>query len=313
MVPRLLRGSVAPHGPSLICDGVTDNAGALQAMILAAQKAGGGTVALPAGVCATSRRLIVTGSNVLIQGVGAGYPSGSPGSTGTALLWIGAPGGTLLQIGAQASEVRGGGLDGVALLSNHGKAAYGLRLKGVQGARFANFSADAFSAAAVLLDRTRFNQMHNLFETYALDNEENAGDGIVVGTAAVNSAYYNEFHNGWIQLKDGVGIELLKSDGNLFINTHEFMVGWGKGIGVVFGCGSVSNHFTWLTPGYTTRSNAVHVLGEQACGWPREAWADSIDLYDQNNNGGPKPIVGQGTDFHCRNDVGKPCGSRPGP
>jgi hypothetical protein len=308
--------SAASHqsvAAALACDGRTDVTAALQAAIDATAKAGGGIVSLPHGVCIVSRTIEVARSNVTLRGIGAGDPGADPKKSGTALLWKGAAGGTLLRFGAARAVVSGSGIDGISLFSNYGRAAYGLRLNGAAWGVFSNFSADAFSVAAVALDRTPFDQMHNRFENFNLDNQLNAGAGLVVGTATLNTAYYNEFDNALVQIKDGIGIEQLQSDGNVFVDVHEFLSPHGKGIGVLFGCGSTSNHFFWLSAAYSNSAKGVVVLGIKACTWPKEAWADSIDLYDQNDNGGPPPVVGRGTDFTCRNDLGKPCGQSRGP
>lgn len=295
---------------TMVCDGKTDNSATLQGLINAAAQAGGGIIDLPAGVCATAQTIVVGSSNVTLVGAGSAYPMPTQQKIGTSLLWIGPAGGILLEFGSTATPVQAGGLDGIGLLSNNGSAAYGLLLNGAEGATFMNFSADMFSAAAVDLGNTAFDQMHNLFLNYTLTNTTNGGAGVIVGTAANNTAYYNEFDQGVIKLKNGTGIEILQSDGNLFTNTQESMAPGGQGLGVLFGCGSESNHFVSLAPGYTNSRNAVQVTGQSAgCRWPHEAWADSIQQYQAVGNAAV-PVVGNGTDFSCTTASNKPCGSQ---
>jgi hypothetical protein len=293
---------------SVVCDGRTDNWATLQAIVNAAGQAGGGFVNFPAGICATSKTITIASSNVMLIGSGSGFPSSNPHSAGTSLLWIGAAGGTLLEYGSTVAPVQCGGLYGINLLSNNGSAAYGIKLNGAEGATFMNFAADMFSTAAVALGNTQFDQMHNVFANYVLTNTVNSGAGIIVGTTNQNSAYYNEFDGGVITLKNGTGIEVLQSDGNFFNNTQETMVNGGQGQGVLFGCGSISNHFVSLTPGYSNSRNAVIVSGIPHCPWPHEAWADTIQQYQAGS--AAVPVVGTGTDFTCTTTSNKPCGSQ---
>lgn len=295
---------------SLVCDGKTDNAMALQAVVNAAGQAGGGLINLPAGVCATSKTITVSYSNVMLVGSGVSFPFSAPHVLATSILWIGVSGGTLLEYGSTAAPAQGGGFDGIALLSNNGSAAYGIKLNGAEGSTFMNFSADMFSAAAVDLSNTQFDQMHNLFTSYVLTNTVNTGAGIIIGTTNQNSAYYNEFDSGVITIKNGTGIEFLQSDGNFFNNTQESMAPNGQGLGVLFGCGSISDHMVALTPGYSNAHNAVTVTGQShGCSWPHEAWADSIQQY--NAAGGVAvPVVGMGTNFSCTTASNKSCGAQ---
>jgi hypothetical protein len=295
----------------LTCDGQTDVSAALQAAIVAAGQAGGGVVDMPNGICAVSQTIVVNYPNVTLLGRGAGFGADRPETIATGLLWIGAPGGTLLQYGA-ANGVSGGGLDGIALLSNNGSAGYGLVLGGISSATFMSFAADAFSIASVQVG-TALPATKNLLSSFNLDNESNTGTGIVLGTPVDVTAAKNEFDNGFVQIDDGTGIELLQSAGNLFNNTHEFMDKGGLGLGVLFGCGSNADRFVWLSAGYSNNHNAVAVYGAQRCSRKLAPAADSIVLYDQNDNGGPKPVVARGAAFTCTNDASKPCGhSRPG-
>jgi len=178
-------------------------------------------------------------------------------------------------------------------------------------ATFTGVSADAFNSAAIDFGPTAFNNMNNSFRDTSLDNENNHGAGIRLGMPSSNTAYYNEFQDTFIGMKDGTGIVFRDSDGNVFFDTHEFEDRTGTGTGVLFGCNSTSNHMVWLSAGYTAfNTKAVVVYGQNTCKYPNQAWSDSIQLYDQNDNGGPPPIVGNHTDFWCTDDAGDPCGSR---
>jgi hypothetical protein len=295
----------------LTCDGQTDVSAALEAAIVATGQAGGGIIDLPNGICAVSQTIVVNYSNVTLLGRGAGFGADRPETIATGLLWIGAPGGTLLQYGS-ADTVSGGGLYGIALLSNNGSAGYGLVLGGVSAATFMSFAADAFSVASVQVGTT-LPATKNLLSSFNLDNESNTGASIVLGTPANASAVKNEFDNGFVQIYNGMGIELLRSAGNLFNNTHEFMDKGGLGLGVLFGCGSNADTFVWLSAGYSNNHNAVAVYGAQRCTRELAPAGDSIVLYDQNDNGGPRPVVARGAAFTCTNDANKPCGhNRPG-
>jgi hypothetical protein len=300
------RGAKGFSTINLACDGQTDVWAALEAAIVTAGQAGGGTIDLPNGICAVSRTIVVNYSKVTLLGQGAGFGADGPQKIATGLLWIGAPGGTLLRYGS-ATSISGGGLDGVALLSNNGSAAYGLVLGGVNSARFASFATDAFSVASVQVGTT-LPARKNHFADFNLDNESNTGASIVVGTPVNASAAKNEFDDGFVQIDNGIGIELRRSAGNLFHNTHEFMDKGGSGLGVLFGCGSNADRFVWLSAGYSNNYNGVAVYGTRRCTQQLAPAADSIVLYDQNDNGGPPPVVARGASFTCTNDAGKPCG-----
>lgn len=290
----------------LTCDGKTDVSVALQATIETVGQAGGGIIDLPNGICAVSQTILVNYSNVTLLGQGAGFGADAPQTIATGLLWIGAPGGTLLQYGSSSGATRGGGLSGIALLSNSGSAGYGLVLGGVSDATFMSFTTDAFSGASVQVGTTQ-PAAGNLFTNFNLDDESNTGVSIALGSSGITSAVKNEFDDGFVQINNGTGIELLKSAGNLFTNTHEYMDNGGQGTGVIFACGSIGDRFVWLSPGYTGNFNGVRVYGLSRCTRNALPKADSIVLYDQNDNGGPPPVVGRGTKFACTNDANKSC------
>jgi hypothetical protein len=294
---------------NLTCDGKTDISASLQAMIESTGQAGGGIIDLPNGICATSKTIVVDYSNVTLLGQGSGFVADAPQAIATGLVWIGAPGGTLLQYGSANRATSGGGLDGIALLSNNGSAGYGLVLAGVSSATFTSFATDAFSVVSVQVGTTA-PVTKNLIANFDLDNESNTGASIVLGTTSNASATKNEFDNAFVQIDNGTGIELLASKDNLFNNTHEFMDKGGLGLGVRFGCGSTHNSFVWLSAGYANNHDAVLVEGTQACTRHAVPKADSIVLYDQNDNGGPRPVVARGATFACTNDINKPCGQQ---
>lgn len=292
----------------LTCDGHTDVSAALESAIVTAGQAGGGIIDLPNGICAVSQTIAVNYSNVTLLGQGAGFGADWPQTIATGLLWIGAPGGTLLQYGS-TNRISGGGLDGIALLSNNGSAGNGLVLGGVTAGTFMSFATDAFSVASVQVGTT-LTASKNVLSSFNLDNESNTGASIVLGTTVNASAAQNEFDNGFVQIYNGMGVELLRSAGNLFNNTHEFMDRGGLGAGVVFGCGSKNDSFVWLSPGYSNNHNGVLVYGSRRCTKQFAPTGDSIVLYDQNDNGGPPPVVARGAAFTCSNDANKPCGRR---
>lgn len=293
-----------PRPRSLACDGHTDVAPALQAMFDA-----GGVITIPRGICDVSHTLYITQSNTFLSGQGDGFAGDGSSQPATGLLWTGPRNGTLLVMGSKGHAVQGGGISRLGLESNHGLAAIGLEIDGVEGATFSAIAADAFNDAAIDLGPTRFNTMHNVIENFSLDNEINKGTGLRIGTIATNTAYYNDVQDAYVDFKYGAGIEFLASDGNLVTDTHEYEEVGGTGTGVLFGCNAISNHMVWLSAGYTAKNDkAVVVYGQNRCGYPHQSWANSIELYDQNDNGGPPPIVGNFTDFWCRNDAGKPCG-----
>ncbi len=274
---------------------MTDDSPAIQTRLNA-----GGTVGLPAGICAIARTLVVTKPNTFIVGAGGSFQGGGSFKPASALKWKGALDGTLLQFGSGSAYVSGGGITGVALISNDGLASRGLSVIDVQDATFAGITGDSFTKAVLTFNGSR----RNVIENYSFSSGSpcNRGAGIVL-----ENAQHDVFDDSYINVCDGTGIELLTTLEETINDTHEQAPG--PGLGVLFGCGSRHDVMNWLSPLYSSPDarNSVRVYGAQDCGRAPGSKYSSIDLYDVNDNASVPPVVAPGTDFTCTTDGGTPC------
>jgi hypothetical protein len=288
-----------PFGTSetkgLTCDGVTDDYPTIQARLNA-----GGTVRLPARICAIGKTLVVTKSNTFIVGAGGSFQGGGSFKPASSLKWEGAPGGTILQFGSGRAYISGGGMTGVALISNQGLAGSGLNVVDVEDATFAGITGDSFTEAVMAFDGSR----RNVVQNYSFSSESpcNSGAGIVL-----NNSQHDVFDDSYIVVCNGTGIELLTTLEETINDTHEQAPG--SGLGVLFGCGSHHDVMNWLSPLFSSPAarNSVRVYGAQECGTASGSKYSSIDLYDVNDNSSVPPVVAPGTDFTCTTDGGTPC------
>ncbi len=261
---------------------------------------GGGTVRLPTGICAIDKTLVVSKPNTYIVGAGGSFQGDGSFKPASALKWNGAAGGTILQFGSGRAYISGGGMTGVALISNHGLAAGGLDVVDVRNATFAGITGDSFTKAAIAFDGSR----HNLMKNFSLYNGSpcNRGAGLVLA-----DAQHDVFDDSYIHVCDGTGIEFLKTSDETVNDTHEQAPA--PGLGVLFGCGSNHDVMNWLSPLYSSPGarNSVRVYGARECGGAPGSTYSSIDLYDVNDNASAPPVVAPGTHFTCTTDGGVPC------
>jgi hypothetical protein len=124
-------------------DGVHDDQPGIAAAIAAAEAAGGGTVLLPAGKGCLGSTLTQTSNSIHLVGAGVANLSHNtqPGyDTGTALHWIGAPGGTMAVIGPAQNLVNGRSISNAdvrgIMFDCASSAAYGLVIASVNHSRF---------------------------------------------------------------------------------------------------------------------------------------------------------------------------------
>jgi hypothetical protein len=279
----------------LTCDGQTDNYSIVQRLLN-----GGGVVHLPAGICAVAKTLVVKKSHTFIVGAGGSFQGDGSFKPASALKWNGVRGGTLLQFGSGGAYISGGGMTGVALISNHGLASGGLSVVDVRNATFAEVTGDSFSKAAIAFNGSR----HNVVKTFSFSNGSpcNRGAGLVIA-----DAQHDVFDDSYIDVCDGTGMEFLKTSDETVNDTHEQAPA--SGLGVLFGCGSHHDVMNWISPLYSspTARNSVRVYGALECGGAPGSTDSSIDLYDVNDNSSAPPVVAPGTRFTCTTDAGKPC------
>ena len=261
---------------------------------------GGGTVRLPTGICAVDKTLVVRMPNTFIVGAGGSFQGDGSFKPASALKWNGVPGGTILQFGSGRAYISGGGVTGVALISNRGLAAGGLDVVHVRSATFAGITGDSFTRAAIAFDGSR----HNLMKNFSVYNGSpcNRGAGLVLA-----DAQHDVFDDSYIHVCDGTGIEFLKTSDETVNDTHEQAPA--PGLGVLFGCGSNHDVMNWLSPLYSSPDarNSVRVYGARECGGAPGSTYSSIDLYDVNDNASAPPVVAPGTHFTCTTDGGVPC------
>jgi hypothetical protein len=306
----------------------------------------GGTIKLFGTMCAIGQTLKITQPDTFLRGTPGSHTHGAFVAK-TTLKWTGSTNGTILLIGGTGQEIQGGGISNIGFDSNKGSAAIGLDLEGVEGAMFTNVAADAFNDAAIALGQTHngLNTMNNFFSNYVLTNTRNSGAGVLIDTpcgmweseqrenacwSQRNLSYYNQFVNGFLTVSSGIGVETLASDGNLFqglqIAEAAPVNGAWQGVGVFFGCDSVSNHVQGLsfsaTSAITSPSWNIVALGSfparaasknlldvckydttSAKPYTTASFSDSVQGYVENGNVSAAPLSGtvRGDNVICVN------------
>jgi hypothetical protein len=291
--------SASAANSTVTCRGVDDSA-ALQARLER-----GSTTIVASGTCAIRQTLRITSPDTFLRGVPGTTVNGA--FVAKAILkWTGPANGTILVMVGTGHELQGGGISNIGFDSGNGSASIGLDLEGVEGATFSNIAANEFNDAAIALGQTQngLNTMNNLFSNYALTNTLNSGAGVLIDTpcgvwenerremacwARRDLSYYNQFVSGIITVDSGIGIDALTSDGNLFqgVRIAEAASAGGvwQGVGVFFGCDSVSNHVQGLsfTANETISGPSWNIvaLGSYA---DRKATNDLLDVCKYNAN-----------------------------
>ncbi|MBV8490892.1 MAG: hypothetical protein JO199_10230 [Candidatus Eremiobacteraeota bacterium] len=271
----------------------------------------GGTVYLPAGTCRIATTLLVTHSQTHVVGAGGGFSTDGPLKPGSALMWTGNGGGTIMLFQSAHGWLRDASVTGVGFLSNRGLAGTGLALHRVAHSEFAGVTADAFRNKAFDFQDTR----NVAVLDYSLDNEPSDSPQIGCNNGfglSIAGSHGDTFADGSIALCNGIGIAIADSSSETFDDTNEVLVpgspsgGYGSGIGLVFGCGAQNDAVNWISAPHAENRSVV-VDGDDSCGTGKGARFDAIDLYDTRDNRGYPPVVGTNAHFTCITDTGVLC------
>lgn len=206
---------------------ISDNSPAIQAAIVAAGRAGGGSVVLPAGDYKIASTLMMTKSNVRLIGAGRGGPHDveplSP--AGTRLIWTGNNAGTMV-----ACEALPGGqkltdmeVSGVCLVSGMfpytTSAGYGLLVSSVQQSLFDVFTVEFSIAAMAMTVTSGMAEAANCeANTVSLRFRQinTAGTALQLGGDASGNTCHNLFMQVYGYINNGIGIDAQNADNNLF-------------------------------------------------------------------------------------------------
>jgi hypothetical protein len=232
-------------------NGTTDDTVAIQNAINAAQAKNGGIVLIPWGTYNISSTLLITGSNVILQGYGGdGLHDGGTGAyPATKLVWTGSSyTGSMLAFytiqGTGNSKINGVGLKNI-YLDCSGLVAGGVSIISVNngvfdhitilhptfvGVQVTNYLAGQLAEAS----DSQLNIFNNI-SVRCLDLTAclNANGFILtsnaVGTAGANTSFNTYIYCGG-QFQNGTGFLLSDADNNNFISCRAFISGTGKGL-----------------------------------------------------------------------------------
>lgn len=209
----------AVSGVACTWNAASDVGDCINAAIADAIAKGGGTVMIPAGTFGQTVTVSQTNkNNVTIAGAGG---PGFSGVCSTTLKWLGAAGGTQVQIGPSADAVLGGGMRGLCIDGNNAGAAIGIRLRGVAYAVFSDVHVKEVSATAWDLDANDV-ASGGLHDNYFVNTGvalSGAGSASAKGwklgqsaTVTGNDTYSSYWIGGRIQHQNGTGFECGAAD-----------------------------------------------------------------------------------------------------
>lgn len=285
------------------CDGVTDDAAAIQATLNVASGNPGGYVTAPAAVCALGSTVTIAGNGVQLVGQGANYNADVGTLTGgTIFRWIGASGGTMFKAapvtGASAQALKGIRIENLSLDCN-GVAGIALQLLSVQGSVVGQMYYKNCSVANV--DLNVVSQLgenrgttRNLFYRWMVRNTVTAPIGIRIDGDEVTCTSANTSNNDFEQINvlygDSTALRILNGDSNRFWGLNFSRISGKGGTGIELmgsatasdACVARNNSFFFLDPG------AGGVTGHTGTS---KASRDNR-IYDYSTeNGAPQPTV----------------------
>ena len=292
-------------------DGVTNDAVAIQAAIDAAGAAGGGIVHFGSSIYAITAGLTNSYNNVLLQGLGQGFSrTGAPdyASAATVIIWTGAAGGTMYNMGPVTDAdhgISGGGVTGIWFEGNQ-LAAKGVLLRSVKNAVFRLTVEECTTVGLEVdiedsVDVSPADSQCNWFEQI-LVIQQTASSGIGIrllgGTSVVAGADTSLNLWGVVRVlhRDGVALDIGRSDFNVCQQVGVFRHASGTAVGVLLRAGTDPDYCrdtTFLAlgagaGGLTSQGTAVGTTG---------ARRNTIVHYSMEN-GEPFPVVGIGSDLN---------------
>lgn len=287
-----------------VCNGVTNDATAIQNAINAAAAAGGTVVG--SGTCAISTALIVTSSRVSLSAKHFGDGNHDVGSNdnGWTLKWTGSSGATMLTFtavaGASNQALYGNGVQGVTFDCNN-SAGTGLELISAKGGFW--HSLYFLECTTAGLDTIPIGNSGTLGEAEDVQGNRFIGihsrillsSGIAIrlrgSPNGSRNTSFDSFYTCQLVYKNGEGIQLQDTDNVGFYDVQMFRAASGTGIGVELtgdsGGSSRSDFFYDLSPG----SGGVTIRGTETN--PNAVVNIQIVGYDITNSP-PNPVFGTG-------------------
>ena len=244
-------------------DGVTDDTAAIQNAINYTGSKLGGTILLPAGSYKITSTLSCLYPNILFVGDGSDEPHniGTQGAAAaTKLVWAGASGGTMLNIGSVNGvnnvKYSGGGVRSIyfdsGCTTNGTGASYGIDLvsfnEGVfENVMFREFQDYGIRVRCITQLWDARDPQHNRFINCWSRNFVNQSGGLFLlegdtgmysgtgsgGTYTLANVSLNHFENCGAQFYNGIAFNIKNSDHNFFINCRANRIATGTGQGIV--------------------------------------------------------------------------------
>jgi hypothetical protein len=246
-------------------DGVTDDTAAIQNAINYTGSKLGGTILLPAGSYKITSTLSCLYPNILFVGDGSDEPHDKSGvsqgaAAATKLVWAGASGGTMLNIGSVNGvdniKYSGGGVRSIffdsGCTTNGTGASYGIDLVSFNAGVFENVMFREFQDYGIRIGCVTQlwaarDPQHNRFINCWSRNFVNQSGGLFLlegdtamfsgtgsgGTYTLANVSLNHFENCGAQFYNGIAFNIKNSDHNFFINCRANRITTGTGQGIV--------------------------------------------------------------------------------
>lgn len=303
-------------------DDSTDDSGAIQKAITAAETAGGGIILLPEATYAVASTLTVDDDGVMLIGMGpcnaaAGGKAAIRASAATTLKWTGSSGsGPIIKYTSDSADSgtevmkSGGGLEGV-FLDGQESASICFELQSWQRGTFRNIHAGwARTYGYKIWTLTNGvsagsdDNQHNIFQNVAY-SEVNTGQnpvGMIVGCG--NSSNGNTSMQSWLDLRilmdgSGNGLELENTDTNFFYHVrvgHRTGGGTAKIVLHADDTGTLSNDTTCRYNQFFALEAGDGLTAKKTAAGSTNSHSNIVFGYSRGNSA-PAPTIEDGADL----------------